>query len=119
MSFILDLIHDQKIGLAVVFFLVFVSCAGVLINEQSNYNLFTSLYNYVPCNVLVTKQIIQPLLINISADLVPTTCFHTHNHPTELQIGSPPPVNALLWIGICLGLAGGAVMGYLIKTGSD
>lgn len=116
MSFVIDLLEEYTIGLGLAWFLVFISCAGVLISEQQNYNLFTSMYHYVPCNVQVTTQIMQPVQINVSQDLIPATCFHTPAHPQELQIGAPPPVNSALWAGICLGLFGCLVSGYIYKN---
>ncbi len=82
---------------------VLLSCFIVLANQWNSYNLFTKMYQYVPCNVMITTQILQPVLINVSSDILTTTCFHTPNHITELQIGAPPEVNSLLWIGIVFG----------------
>jgi hypothetical protein len=99
-----SLIQDFRLFL-LVGTAILMSCFIVLATQWNSYNLFTKMYQYIPCNVMVTTQILQPVLINVSSDIVTTTCFHTINHINELQIGAPPEINNLLWIGICIGLA--------------
>jgi hypothetical protein len=97
------LLQDYRVFFISGFSILFGCFIGLII-EWNAYSLFTGMYQYIPCNIVINTQIIQPILINVSEQVLTTTCFHTPNHINELQIGAPPTVNNLLWIGVVIGL---------------
>ena len=106
MDHLREVIHDNRIILTIVSGVVLISCMAVLATEWNEYNLFMHMYQYIPCPILITTVILEPVRTNVSADIIIGSCYYTRNHPNELQIGDAPKVNTLLWIGIVVGLVG-------------
>lgn len=113
---LLELSDGMKIIFTFVFMAIAIICSVEYTNQVESFNVINRLYKYIPCDVRIVQTIISPIEKNVSSQILTMQCFHTYNHANELEIGNPPTVNNLLWIGIIFGFLGFLLGMYINKS---